>query len=80
MYDYPARTKRNLAVTGKRRGTCSPRRRERWLLRGHGCGFAFLADEDHQDLGRHVALIEKLVLVIESLDVRLAGFVTMRLS
>ena len=50
------------------------------LFRRYGCGFAFLADEDHQDFGRNVALIEELVLVVQSLDVRLAGFVSMRLS
>src|SRR5262245_15979057 len=55
----------------------------RWdkqLFRRYGCGFAFLADENHQDLGRYVAPIEKLVLVIESLDVGLPGFVLMQLS
>jgi hypothetical protein len=31
---------------------------DRPLFRRYRCGSAFLTDEDHQDLGRNVALIE----------------------
>jgi hypothetical protein len=55
-------------------------RSDQWLFRRYCCGFAFLADEDDQDLGWNIALVEKLVLVIEGLDVGFAGFVLMRLS
>src|SRR5687768_306941 len=57
-----------------------PRQSRARLLGGDRRRFAGFAHENHKELGRSVALVEELMLVIERLDVSFACLVRVRLS